>query len=107
MGACGRMAAAGCLATVVISSALSQGIKQVYGPDLFTDPRLYAGRTVMLTDALVIVTGDDKAVIRAGGATFFVSTEDIDRGSLLFFLIHCRRGSSGDGCQGPLLVTPT
>jgi hypothetical protein len=61
----------------------------------------------MLTDALVIVTGDDKAVIRAGGATFFVSTEDIDRGSLLFFLIHCRRGSSGDGCQGPLLVTPT
>jgi hypothetical protein len=107
MGTCGRMAATGCLAIAIVTPALSEAIKRVDGPDLFADLKLYAGTTVMLTDALVTVTGDDKVVIRAGGVTFPVSLEDVSRGSLEFFLTHCRLGSWHQHCKGPLLVTPT
>jgi hypothetical protein len=91
------------MATVPTSA---QEPKKLIGADLFIDLQEYVGNQVILIDGSVFAAGTSYALVRAGGVTFVLSVEDIDRESFRFFLTNCA-GSSSEFCKFPLLVTPT
>jgi hypothetical protein len=77
------------------------------GADLFIDISKYAGRQVILTDGEVYGATNDGALVRAGGATFWISPESIDPETFRVFLKSCSGIGSDDPCKRRLVVTPT
>ena len=97
------------MATVPTSA---QEPKRLIGADLFIDLQEYVGKQVILIDGEVFGADDKGALIKAGGVTFNLSVEDIDRESFRFFLTNCTdlpqpRPKGAPRCDVPLLVTPT
>jgi Sel1 repeat len=90
----------------------AQEPKRLTGADLFIDLQEYVCKQVILTDGEVFSAGNSYALIKAGGITFNMIIEDIDRESFRFFLTNCTglpqpRPKGAPRCDVPLLVTPT
>jgi TPR repeat protein len=103
-------AAAPCAEATVPTSA--QEPKRFIGADLFIDLQEYVCKQVILTDGEVFGAHDKGGLIKAGGITFSMSVEDIDRESFRFFLTNCTglpqpRPKGAPRCDVPLFVTPT
>lgn len=79
------------------------------GANLLVDIRDHIGKEVILTGGKVFGADNSGALVRSGGATFKLSTEEIDKETFRFFLKNCSGITMGDGgpCTVSLRVTPT
>jgi hypothetical protein len=80
---------------------------KIAGADLFIDLVQYIGRPVIIADGGVFEANNDGALIKAGGNTFKLTVDGIDRETFRFFLKNCTGTAIGEQCTTPLLVTPT
>src|SRR5205814_8123167 len=79
------------------------------GADLFVDIKEYVGREVLLTGARIYGASNSGALAEASGVTFKLSTDEIDRETLRYFLKNCSQIGNREiqPCQVSLHVTPT
>ena len=88
-------------------SAQASAQERVKGADLFIDMQQYIGKQVILTNGNVFAAGTEYAYVRAGGVSFYMSVDGIDKESFRYFLSNCSGIGTGAKCTMPLLVSLT
>lgn len=81
-------------------------IPRLVGPDVFIDAAKYQDKQIVITDGYIFAASSDLVMLKTGGVTFYVSTDDMDRESLRHFLKNCHSIGRNPGCTVHLLATP-
>ncbi len=94
----------------LLAEELPQAEKEVprlTGADVLVDLAQHAGKQVVIIDGRVWGADNHGAYLEAGGATFRVRTEGIDRETFRYILKNCHEIVENPGCKVHLLAMPT